>query len=168
MADGSCVVRDAQGAQIWLGLPSAELEYVGDALQRMVDGQPGSLTGVSYCSLYDGVAIYGRSSSAATSAAIRSLADDHPAVHILVNSVPNSLTELLTAEKTVASHYRTSGDLTSLNPDVTTGGIDVYLNPQAAVAGSAASVRALAATIQTLVGSDVPVHVQLGNPPPHG
>ena len=166
-ADGSCVARDAQGELIWVGSASPELALVGDALERMVDGQPDSLTGVSYCSRYDGVAIYGRSYSAATSATKRSLADDHPAIPIFINSVPNSLSELLAAEKTIAGHYRTSADLTSINPDVTTGGIDVYLNPQAAVAGSAASVRAVAATIQTLVGSDVPVHVQVGNPPPH-
>ena len=61
-------------------ISEAELALVGDALQQIVDGQPDSLTGVSCCSPYEGVAIYGRSYSAATSAAIRSLADDHPAI----------------------------------------------------------------------------------------
>lgn len=161
-APAGCIQLREDGQQRWSGQPQSEITALGDAAQGLVDQNPGTTTGVAYCSDYRGVVLYIAEPDAATLASIEQLKAKHPNAALYVERVGASLRTLLTEADRLAASPPQGIDLARVSPNIQTGSLDVTLAARPSLQKGREITESTGPALAKKVGVNVPVKISYG------
>lgn len=145
-AGASCLKFDRSGEIVFTGDPMPAVVTLTDSLNTLAADNPDEVSGVSYCSNYEGAVVFLAPKADSVMAGVTSLASQFPDLTVGVASVPHSKTELDSAALALVEQTESDPAVTSVAPDVTSGSLIV------GVAGGSAGLAAnpaLAARLDT-------------------
>lgn len=154
--EGECIQLDSQGAQHWSGKPTDELLTQGDALQELADRNQDTTTGVSYCSNYEGVAIFVTTPNLDLLKQISEIENKYPNVPVHTTEVQASLAELLNIISNVFKEFGDSAKIVDIGPHMYSGGLDIGISGEAWPLSSDMQ-RNINSLIEQIHGSSVPL-----------
>jgi hypothetical protein len=158
-----CDTVDQRGEIMTHGGQGAEASRLADELQQLADAHPGSATGVAFCSDYSGAQIFLPAGDMSLAPAAEAIGRAHPKLAFHVVPVAAPLSVLLDATPKIISRPELAGIVTSVGPDVLTGGFHVGVMSDADAASPAVRA-AVGAAVKALTGrDDLPIGiVQMG------
>lgn len=153
----NCIETNDAGVQVWYGEADPEVLQVGDELQAAVDDSPERMTGVAFCSRYDGVVLFVAATDSAVQAVAEKVQGAHPAIPVYLSEVGSSLSSLLRTVDIFLDDSSLAGTVTAVGPDIYTGGVRVSI-----VEDSQRQVDLTKAAVSAAAGRTIPVTISEG------
>lgn len=153
----TCIEFDKAGERVfYTDLYSQELELMELELAKVVESYGGenAITGVSYCSRYDGLAIFLPEKAFDLRQALSSIATSYEPFDFVMFDAPRTAREMMDLVETNVDHWSEAG-VVGITPDIYSGGFMIEVQPEDSLDRSSETVAAI-------VGSEVPISVTRG------
>lgn len=129
-----CIQRDEYGSQIWFGPEQGDVSRLDSELNAMLASYPEIATGIAFCSNYDGLMLFVSSHSESSARSrldkeIERVSASYPDLDVYVTGVAASMSEIQDLATYLFDELGVQA-LTSIAPDIYSGGLSVELSPQ--------------------------------------
>lgn len=153
IADAACIERGDDGVQVWDGEASAALDVLGNKLQEVADDYQDEVAGVAYCSHYEGAVVFVADPSDRLMGELSRVSDETSGLTVNTQEVEAGLTELLALSSDLAVELDTDA-VTSIGPDMYSGGLRIGVSDESRVRAGVTSVEQL---VRGHAGRNLPI-----------